>query len=84
MPKTIVGALRVYLRFVATNGECQPGLDHIVPTVAEWKLASLPRYLDTEQVACLVDSCDKNGPQGLRDRAIVLLLLGLDSERATS
>jgi integrase/recombinase XerD len=47
------------------------------PTVAEWKLSSLPRYLDAQQVARLVDSCGKDGQQGLRDRAIVLLLLQL-------
>lgn len=75
--KTIVGALRVYLRFLATNGACQPGLDHMLPTVAEWKLSSLPRYLDANQAARLIDSCSKDGPQGLRDRAIVLLLLRL-------
>jgi integrase/recombinase XerD len=75
--KTIVGALRVYLRFLATIGACQPGLDHTLPRVAEWKLSSLPRYLDTQQVARLIDSCSKDGPQGLRDRAIVLLLLRL-------
>jgi len=75
--KTIVGALRIYLRFLATNGACQPGLDHMLPTVAEWKLSSLPQYLDANQAALLIDSCSKNGPQGLRDRAIVLLLLRL-------
>ncbi len=75
--KTIVAALRVYLRFLATNGACQPGLDHALPTVAEWRLSSLPRYLDAAQVARLIDSCRRDGPQGLRDRAIVLLLLRL-------
>ena len=75
--KTMVGALRVYLRFLATNGSCQPGLDHMLPTVAEWRLSSLPRYLDANQAALLIDSCSKDGPQGLRDRAIVLLLLRL-------
>jgi integrase/recombinase XerD len=75
--KTIVGALRVYLRFLATSGTCQPGLDHALPTVAEWKLSSLPRYLDSQQVARLIDSCSKDGRQGWRDRAIVLLLLRL-------
>jgi site-specific recombinase XerD len=75
--KTIVGALRVYLRFLATSGACQPGLDHALPTVAEWKLSALPRYLDAQQVAVLIDSCSKDGPQGLRDRAIVLMLLRL-------
>jgi len=75
--KTKVGALRVYLRFLAANGTCQPGLDHALPTVAEWKLSSLPRYLDAEQAGKLIDSCSRNGPQGLRDRAIVLLLIRL-------
>lgn len=75
--KTKVGALRVYLRFLAANGQCQPGLDHVLPSVAEWRLSSLPRYLDANQAARLIESCDKNGPQGWRDRAIVLLLLRL-------
>ena len=75
--KTIVGALRVYLRFLATSGACQPGLDHALPPVAEWKLSSLPRYLNAQQVARLVDSCSTGEPQGWRDRAIVLLLLRL-------
>ncbi|MEA2874559.1 MAG: hypothetical protein QOH67_4752 [Hyphomicrobiales bacterium] len=75
--KTFVGALRIYLRFLATSGACQPGLEHTLPTVAEWKLSSLPRYLDAGQVTRLIDSCRRDGPQGLRDRAIVLLLLRL-------
>jgi site-specific recombinase XerD len=75
--KTMVGALRVYLRFLATSGLCQAGLDHALPCVAEWKLSSLPRYLNAAQASCLIDSCEKNGPQGLRDRAIVLLLIRL-------
>ena len=75
--KTIIGALRIYLRFLATNGACKPGLDHMLPTVAEWRLSSLPRYLDANQAALLIDSCSKDGPQGSRDRAIVLLLLRL-------
>jgi len=75
--KTIVGALRIYLRFLATNGACHPGLDHMLPTVAEWKLSSLPKYLNSDQVVRLIDSCSKKEPQGFRDRAIVLLLLRL-------
>lgn len=75
--KTFVGALRIYLRFLATIGACQPGLDHALPTVAEWRLSSLPRYLDSVQTARLSDACCKDGPLGLRDRAIMLLLLRL-------
>jgi integrase/recombinase XerD len=71
--KTFVGALRVYLRFLATSGACQPGLDHSLPTVAEWKLSSLPRYLDAHQVARLIDSCCKRwaaGMEGPCDRIV--------------
>ena len=55
--KTFVGALRIYLRFLATSGSCRPGLEHTLPTVAEWKLSSLPRYLNAEQVSRLIESC---------------------------
>jgi site-specific recombinase XerD len=75
--KTFVGALRIYLRFLATSGACPAGLDYALPTVAEWKLSSLPRYLDSGQAARLDDSCRKDGPLGSRDRAIMLLLLRL-------
>lgn len=75
--KTFVGALRIYLRFLATSGACQPGLDHTLPTVAEWKLSSLPRYLDSGQVTRIHEACRKDGPLGWRDRAILLLLLRL-------
>jgi integrase/recombinase XerD len=75
--KTMIVSLRVYLRFLATSGACQAGLDHAMPSVAEWRLSSLPRYLDAAQAARLIGSCKKNGPQGLRDRAIVLLLIRL-------
>jgi integrase/recombinase XerD len=75
--KTFVGALRIYLRFLATSGVCEAGLDHALPTVAEWKLSSLPRYLDSGQAARLDDSCRRDGPLESRDRAIMLLLLRL-------
>ena len=45
--------------------------------MAEWRLSSLPRYLDSTQVNRLNDACRKNGPLALRDRAIMLLLLRL-------
>jgi site-specific recombinase XerC len=63
--KTIVSALRIYLRYLATKGVCKPGLDHALPTAAEWKLSSLPKYLDSGQVARLMDACRKDGPLSL-------------------
>ena len=75
--KTFVAALRIYLRYLAASGVCKPGLDHALPTVAEWKLSSLPKYLDSGQVAQLIESCRKNAQMGLRDRAVILLLMRL-------
>ena len=72
-------SLRAYLRFLASQSLCRPGLDHAVPTVPQWRLSALPRYLPPRQVERVIASCDVSSPVGLRDRAILLLLsrLGL-------
>jgi len=77
--KELVTSLRGYLRFLAAHDLCPPGLDAAIPAIARWKQSSLPRYLDAEDVARVVASCDRKRPVGLRDRAILLLLscLGL-------
>lgn len=77
--KRITTALRVYLRFLATEKVCQPDLDITVPTLAEWKLSSLPKYISSNEVESVIASCDIHTQQGMRDRAIILLLsrLGL-------
>ncbi len=75
--KTFVTALRAFLRFLAAQGRCRPGLDRAIPTVRHWKLSALPRYLEPEDVERVIDSCDLGAAQGVRDRAILLLLARL-------
>jgi integrase/recombinase XerD len=75
--KTIVTALRVYLRFLASRGECRAGLEHAIPPVPHWRLSALPRYLPAADVERVIASCDTTTLHGLRDRAIVLLLARL-------
>ena len=75
--KNIATALRMFLRFLIARGHCAPGLEHAVPTVAMWRLVSLPRYLPAEEVERLIDSCDPSSPLGARDRAILLLIARL-------
>ncbi len=75
--KTMAMALRGYLRFLATRGECRPGLDCAVPPTPDWRLSALPRYLPPEDVARLIERCDLSQPYGIRDRAILLLLVRL-------
>lgn len=70
-------ALRMFLRFLIAEGQCPAGLDAAIPTVAHWRLASLPRYLPPEDVERLIASCDQTSAVGLRDRAILLLLARL-------
>ncbi len=48
--KDFVTALRGYLRFLAVEHRCRPSLDRAVPTVPQWKLSALPRYLEAADV----------------------------------
>jgi integrase/recombinase XerD len=75
--KTYVVALRVFLRFLAAHGQCRSQLDRAVPTVPEWRLSALPRYLETDDIERVIASCDLSKPWGIRDRAILLLLARL-------
>jgi integrase/recombinase XerD len=75
--KTVVKATRMFLRFLIAVGHCPPGLDHAIPTIAHWRLASLPKYLSAETVERVLDSCDCTTLIGIRDRAILLLLARL-------
>ena len=70
-------SLRAFLRYLAVEGRCQAGLDHVVPTYANWRLADMPRYLSAEQVNRLIAACDGEPVSRRRDRAIVLLLARL-------
>lgn len=76
---SMVTALRAFLRFLIAEGRVRRGLALCVPKVPQWRLASLPRYLESADVARVVDSCDLTKSHGLRDHAILLLLsrLGL-------
>ena len=67
-------ALRMFLRFLIAEGQCAVGLDAAIRTPAYWRLASLPRYLQPEDVERLIASCDRTSAVGWRDRAILLLL----------
>ncbi|MGC1955810.1 MAG: site-specific integrase [Gammaproteobacteria bacterium] len=70
-------ALRMFLRFLIAEGKCAVGLDAAIPFVAHWRLSSLPRYLQAEDVERIIESCDLTSSVGKRDRAILLLLARL-------
>jgi integrase/recombinase XerD len=75
--KSMATALRGYLRFLGARGLCRPGLEHAVPTIAQWRLSALPRHIGASDVERLIATCDLTTSLGLRDRAILLLLARL-------
>ena len=64
--KTVVTAVRMFLRFLIAIGRCPPGLDHALPTIAHWRLAALPKYLPAETVERVLATCDLATPRGAR------------------
>ena len=75
--KKCITAVRMFLRFLIAEGKCAAGLDASIPILAHWRLSSLPRYLQSDEVERVIASCDPASPVGRRDRAILLLLARL-------
>jgi site-specific recombinase XerD len=74
--KSIVVAVRSFLRFLGVAGRCPPGLEHAIPGFASWQLSSIPRFLVPEDVERVIGSCTDDA-FGLRNRAVLLLLARL-------
>ena len=75
--KNCTAALRMFLRFLIAEGNCSADLLGAIPTVAHWRLSSLPRYLPETDVEKIISSCDTSSKLGKRDHAILLLLARL-------
>lgn len=75
--KATVTAVRALLRFLHVAGRVPVSLAAAVPSVAGWRLASLPRGLDAAQVRRLLSSCDRDKVVGRRDFAILTVLARL-------
>lgn len=75
--KHAVTALRMFVRFLIAEGRCPVGLEAAIPLVPQWRLSSLPRYLQPDEVERIVASCDLATAVGKRDRAILLVLARL-------
>jgi integrase/recombinase XerD len=79
--KLLVSALRSLLGFWHVQGLIGRPLAGAVPSVAGWRLAGLPRALSSEQVRALLDSCDRSTVAGMRDFAILTMLVRLGMRR---
>jgi site-specific recombinase XerD len=75
--KLLVTALRSFLRFLFLRGETALDLTPSVPTVADWRLAKLPKFIPAQDVRRLLRACNRGTATGRRDYAVLLLLARL-------
>ena len=75
--KLMATSLRAFFRYLHLRGKIATDLAEFVPTVADWRLSDLPKSLESEQIECLLKSCDQSNKVGQRDYTILLLLARL-------
>lgn len=77
-------ALRSFLRFLRHENLVELDLAGAVPAVAHRRLSGLPEPLTREQVAAILNSCDRSTATGRRDYAVIVVLhrLGLRCREA--
>ena len=73
----VTTALRSFFRFLYQRGEISTDLASSVPTVTNWRMAELPKFLEAEDVERLLGSCNRSDFTGRRDYAVLLLLARL-------
>jgi integrase len=75
--KLLVTALRSFFRFLLEHGQIEVDLAACVPTMANWRLSTVPRYLPAEEIERVLGSCDRTTATGRRNYAVLLLLARL-------
>jgi integrase/recombinase XerD len=74
--RTIVTAVRAFLRFLGATGRCPAGMEYAIPGFAAWRLSEVPKFLKPVEVEQLIASCTDD-IIGRRNRAVLLLLARL-------
>jgi integrase/recombinase XerD len=82
----VTTGLRALLRFLYVRGYTARSLAAAVPTAPGWRDSGIPKAASPQQVASLLESCDRRSATGRRDFAIVMLLarLGLRAGEAAA
>jgi site-specific recombinase XerD len=73
----MVTALRSFFRYLRHRGAIATDLAGCVPTVPNWSLSTLPRFLPAATVERILECCDQKTSVGRRNHAILLLLARL-------
>jgi len=77
--KVIAASLRSYLKFLVLRGLCEHRMTAAVPTIPQWRLASIPKTLSERELEHFLSSFDRSNSTGCRDYAMALCMseLGL-------
>ena len=75
--QTMTSAFRSFFRFLFQKRELQVNLAASVPTVANWRLSTVPKYLTPREVERVLKACNRRTLTGRRDYTILLLLARL-------
>jgi len=75
--KVKASALRSILRYLFVHGHISTNLAESIPSVAGWRLSSIPKALSSAEAKKLLRSCDRRTHVGRRDFAVILLMLRL-------
>jgi site-specific recombinase XerD len=79
--RVVCTSLRSYFTFKASREEQTAALIAVLPQVAQWRLAGLPKQLSSEEVKKLLGAFDRRSATGRRDYAITRCLLDLGLRR---
>lgn len=74
---SLAAALRAFFTFLRWRGDIQTDLASGVPTVACWRLSTVPKFIEPAEVQRLLAGCDQTTVKGQRDYTILLLLARL-------
>lgn len=73
----MVTALRSICRFLRQRGAIDRDLAAGLLSVSDWRLATIPKYLQPEEVERVLQTCNRQTGVGRRNHAILLLLARL-------
>lgn len=79
--RAVTISLRSYFAFRACQGERATALIAALPQVAQWRLATLPPVLSSNEIEQLLGAFDRRQATGKRDYAIARCLLDLGLRR---
>jgi site-specific recombinase XerD len=75
--KALGNSLRSYFRYKTLSGERTTHLVAAIPRIAQWRMASLPKWLSAEEVTRLLSAFDRDTATGRRDYAITRCFVDL-------